>query len=123
VLPEPTEERPKIIDHELRRERATPPAGFDATENVMRSIAATPWGWRLEIVFDTTLEEASRRIPRWIGEPEQIDEGVLLRAHADDLDAAARMLAWLGWPFTVRAPDELRESLRNVADVVSAAAS
>jgi predicted DNA-binding transcriptional regulator YafY len=55
--------------------------------------------------------------------PEQIDEGVLLRAHADDLDAAARMLASLGWPFTVRAPDELRESLRNVADVVSAAAS
>jgi hypothetical protein len=29
---------------------------------------------------------------------------VLLRAHAGDLDAAARMLASLGWPFSVREP-------------------
>lgn len=66
------------------------------------------------------LEEAKRRIPRWIGEPEQIEEGVLLRAHADDHDAAARMLVSLGWPFTVREPDE--HALRKVADLVSAAA-
>jgi predicted DNA-binding transcriptional regulator YafY len=113
----------RVRSAELRAERASPPENFDAVEHVERSIAATPWGWRLEIVFDTTLEMARRRIPRWVGEPEQIEEGVLLRAHADDLDAAARMLASLGWPFTVRAPDELRESLRNVADIVSAAAS
>ena len=112
----------RVRSAELRPERASPPEGFDAVEHVERSIAATPWGWRLEIVFDTTLEEARRRIPRWVGEPEQIEEGVLLRAHADDLDAAARMLASLGWPFRVREPDELRESLRRVADVVSAAA-
>ena len=113
----------RVRSAELRSERATPPEGFDATEHVMRSIAATPWGWRLEIVFDTTLEEARRRIPRWVGDPEKIEEGVLLRAHSDDLDAAARMLASLGWPFTVREPAELRAVLRKVADVVSAAAS
>jgi predicted DNA-binding transcriptional regulator YafY len=78
---------------------------------------------RLEIVFNTTLEEARRRIPRWVGEPEQIEEGVLLRAHADDLDAAARMLASLGWPFTVREPDELRRAIRRVADVLAEAAA
>jgi predicted DNA-binding transcriptional regulator YafY len=113
----------RVRSAELRPERASPPEGFDAAEHVERSIAATPWGWRLEIVFDTTLEEAKRRIPRWVGEPEQIEEGVLLRAHSDDLDAAARMLASLGWSFTVREPDELRESLRRVADVVWSAAS
>jgi predicted DNA-binding transcriptional regulator YafY len=112
----------RVRSAEPRSERATPPEGFDAVEHVERSIAATPWGWRLEIVFETTLEEASRRIPRWIGEPEEIEEGVLLRAHSDDLDAAARMLASLGWPFTVRKPAELRTALRKVADLVSAAA-
>lgn len=112
----------RVRSAELRRERATPPEDFDAVEHVERAIAATPWGWRLEIVFATTLEEARRRIPRWVGEPEQIEGGVLLRAHADDLDAAARMLASLGWPFTVREPPELRDALRTVADVVSAAA-
>src|SRR5215211_1712160 len=111
----------RVRSAELRPERASPPEGFDAVEHVERSIAATPWGWRLEIVFNTTIEEARRRIPRWVGEPEQIEEGVLLRAHADDLDGAARMLASLGWPFTVREPDELRESLRKVTDIVSAA--
>jgi hypothetical protein len=63
-----------------------------------------------------------RTVSVLIGEPEQIGEGVLLPAHADDLDSAARMLASLGWPFTVREPDELRDSLREVAEVVSAAA-
>src|SRR6266540_2158166 len=48
----------RVRSAELRSERATPPEGFDAAEHVMRSIAATPWGWRLEIVFDTTLAEA-----------------------------------------------------------------
>jgi predicted DNA-binding transcriptional regulator YafY len=113
----------RVRSAEIRSERGTPPEGFDPVEHVERSIAATPWGWRLEIVFDTTLEEARRRIPRWIGEPEQIEEGVLLRAHADDLDAAARMLASLGWPFTVREPAELRDSLRKVAGLLSAAAN
>jgi predicted DNA-binding transcriptional regulator YafY len=113
----------RVRSAELRSEPATPPPGFDATEHVERSIAATPWGWRLEIVFDTTLDEARRRIPRWIGEPEPIEEGVLLRAHADDLDAASRMLASLGWPFTVREPAELRRSIRRVADVLAAAAA
>jgi predicted DNA-binding transcriptional regulator YafY len=112
----------RVRSAELRSERAVPPEGFDAVEHVERSIAATPWGWRLEVVFDTTLEQARRRIPRWVGEPEQIEEGVLLRAHSDDLDAAARMLASLGWPFTVREPTDLRASLRKVAGVVSAAA-
>jgi predicted DNA-binding transcriptional regulator YafY len=46
---------------------------------------------------------------------------VLLKAHADDLDAAARMLASLGWRFTVREPPELRDALRKVAEIVSAA--
>jgi predicted DNA-binding transcriptional regulator YafY len=113
----------RVRSAELRSERATPPEGFDPVEHVERSIAATPWGWRLEIVFDTTLEEARRRIPRWVGEPEQTQEGVLLRAHADDLDAAARMLASLGWPFTVREPGELRVAIRRIADVLAVAAA
>jgi predicted DNA-binding transcriptional regulator YafY len=113
----------RVRSAEPRSERATPPEGFDPVEHVERSIAATPGGWRLEIVFDTTLEEARRRIPRWVGEPERTEEGVLLRAHADDLDAAARMLASLGWPFTVREPVELRQAIRRIADVLAAAAA
>jgi hypothetical protein len=47
---------------------------------------------------------------------------VLLRARSDDLDAAARMLATLPWPFAVRSPDELRASLKGVAQMLVKAA-
>jgi predicted DNA-binding transcriptional regulator YafY len=112
----------RVRSAELRAERANPPEGFDDVEHVERSIAATPWGWRLEIVFDTTLEEARRRIPLWVASRSRSRRGcVLLRAHADDLNAAARMLASLGCPFTVREPAELRQAIQRVADVLVAA--
>jgi predicted DNA-binding transcriptional regulator YafY len=68
------------------------------------------------VVFQTTLEEARRRIPRTIGDPEQAEDGVLLRAHTDDLDAAAREIVRLGWPFTVLRPLELRDAVRRLGE-------
>jgi predicted DNA-binding transcriptional regulator YafY len=101
---------------ELRRETFDVPDGFDAAAYVARSIAEAPWGVEIEIVFRTTLEEARRRIPRTIGDPEQAEDGVLLRARTDDLDAAAREIARLGWPFTVVRPPELRDAVRRLGE-------
>lgn len=107
---------------EARRERMAIPEGFDAADHVARSIARIPWGWEIEVELKTTLEEATRRIPRTVGTPEEIDGVVLLRAQTDDLDMAARMLATLPWPFAVRRPDELRASLRKVSETLASAA-
>lgn len=104
------------------RERVSIPEGFDAADHVERSIARVPWGWEIEVELDATLEEATRRIPRLVGTPEETDGAVLLRARSDDLDEAARMLATLPWSFSVRRPDELRASLRSVAQTLMAAA-
>lgn len=112
----------RVRSAEPRPERAVVPEGFDAADHVARSIASAPWGWEIEVVFETTLEEARRRIPRTIGDPAEIEGGVLLRAQSDDLDAAARELARLGWPFTVRRPPELRASVRKLAAMLQASA-
>ncbi|HXF37029.1 MAG TPA: WYL domain-containing protein [Actinomycetota bacterium] len=101
---------------ELTRERAAVPEGFDAGEFVTRSIARVPWGFEFEVVFDMPLEEAQRRIPPLLGDPVEVEGGVLLRARADDPDAAARLLVWTGFPFRVRRPDELREAIRRLAE-------
>jgi predicted DNA-binding transcriptional regulator YafY len=85
-------------------------------------MARIPWGVEIEVVLETTLEEARRRIPRTVGDPQEIDGEVVLRAQTDDLDAAARALASLPWPFTVRRPDELRESLRKISAMLAASA-
>jgi predicted DNA-binding transcriptional regulator YafY len=112
----------RIIRAEMRRERAVVPEGFDAPDHVARSIAKIPWGHEIEVVIDTTIEDARRRIPRTVGDPEEIDEGVLLRVRSDDLDATARWLAMFGWRFTIRKPAEFKVSVRKVAEMLAAAA-
>lgn len=111
----------RVRSAQPRPERAVVPDGFNAADFVARSIARIPWGWEIEVVFETTLEEARRRIPGTIGDPEETEGGVLLRARSDDLDAAARMLASFGWPFRIRRPDELRESVGRLASRLQAA--
>jgi predicted DNA-binding transcriptional regulator YafY len=111
----------RVRSAEARRERVTIPEGFDAAEHVARSMARIPWGWEIEVELKTTLEEATKRIPRMVGTPEVVDGAVILRAQSDDLDAAARMLATLPWPFLVRHPEELRASMRKVAQTLEAA--
>ena len=44
------------------------------------------------------------------------DGGTLLRMRVDSLDWTARVLAGLGCGFTVRRPDELRASVRQLAE-------
>jgi predicted DNA-binding transcriptional regulator YafY len=112
----------RILRAEMRRERAMIPEGFDAPDHVARSIAQIPWGQEIEVVFDTTIEEARQRIPRTVGDPKETEGGVLLRIRSDDLDAAARWLAVFGWRFTVRKPAEFKASVRKVAEMLAAAA-
>lgn len=113
----------RVRSAEALVQRAVIPEGFDPADHVASSLARIPWGTEFEVVLDTTLEEARRRIPRAIGEPEETDGGVLLRARADDLAMAARMLVSFGWRFTVRSPPELRAALRELAAGVEAAAA
>lgn len=112
----------RVLSAELRRDRASAPVGFDAADHVARSLARLPWGWEIEVVLRTTLDEGRRRIPRTVGEPQEVDGGVLLRARTDDLDTAARLLASLGWPFTVRRPEELRASLHRLTQMLAVSA-
>lgn len=113
----------RVGSAETLAERVAIPDGFDAADHVARSLARLPWGVEVEVVFETTLDEARRRIPRVVGDPEEIEGGVLLRARADDLTVAARMLVSFGWRFTVRGPPELRAALRELAAAIEVAAA
>jgi predicted DNA-binding transcriptional regulator YafY len=75
------------------------PEGFDPAGHVTRSLAAVPYAHEVEVVAGS-LEELT-------------EGGVLLRARAEHLDGMARMLAGLGWPFTVHRPAELADAVRE----------
>ena len=93
-----------------------PPEGFDAVAYVSRSLASVPWTWEVEAVLDLPIDAAARRIPATLAELIDDPEGTLLRMRVDSLDWMATVLAGLGCDFTIRRPDELRTSVRALAD-------
>jgi predicted DNA-binding transcriptional regulator YafY len=92
------------------------PDGFDAVAYVSTSLARVPWGWDVEVTLDLPLEEAVRRVPATLAELVDEEGTTVLRMRADSLDWAANVLARLGCLFSIRKPDELRTSIRALAD-------
>jgi predicted DNA-binding transcriptional regulator YafY len=101
---------------------APPPAGFDSIEFVSRTLARVPWAHAVEVLLHAPVEHAARRFPPTLAELEPAGEHTLLRMRADSLDWVAGLLAGAGCAFTVRRPDELRASVRALADRLAAAA-
>ena len=105
----------------LMETTAVPPDdGFDAVEHVTRSLARVPWKWEVEVLLDLPADDAARRIPATLAELVDDPEGTLLRMRVDSLDWMATVLAGLGCGFTIRRPDELRASVRALADQLAA---
>jgi predicted DNA-binding transcriptional regulator YafY len=95
---------------------ATAPDGFDSVTHVSQSLARVPWPWEVEVVLELSADEASRRLPATLAELAAVDGGTLLRMRVSSLDWTASVLAGLGCGFTIRRPDELRASVRALAE-------
>ena len=80
-----------------------------------RSLANVPWKWEVEVLLDLPADAAARRIPPTLAELVDDPDGTLLRMRVDSLDWMASVLAELGCDFTIRRPDELRASVRELA--------
>ena len=108
---------------DLLDESFTRPEDFDPIDQVTRSLARVPWAHEVEVVFRAPIADVRRRIPPSVGEvvDDGVDggvdgDGVLVRMRAERLDGVAQMLAGLGWPFVILAPEELRTAVRSLAD-------
>jgi predicted DNA-binding transcriptional regulator YafY len=99
-----------------------PPEGFNAVAHVSRSLASVPWKWEVEVLLDLPVDAAARRIPATLAEIVDGPEGTLLRMRVSSLDWMATVLAGLGCGFTIRRPDELRASVRALAERLAAQA-
>jgi predicted DNA-binding transcriptional regulator YafY len=101
----------------LAKEAADPPPdGFDAVAYIRRSLARTPWPHEVEVLLELGFEDATRRLPATLADLSEVDGGTLLRMRVSSLDWMARILAGLDCRFTIREPDELRASVRALAD-------
>ncbi|MFI0408869.1 helix-turn-helix transcriptional regulator [Actinomadura sp. 3N508] len=105
----------RVVAAEPGTARFETPGGVDPVEHVVRSLARVPYAHEVEVLLETTLAEARRRIPATTAALTEQDGGVVMVARAERLDGMARMLAGLGFPFVVRRPAELRGHVRDLA--------
>ncbi len=91
-------------------------AGFDAVTHVSRSLARVPWKWEVEVLLDVPIDRAAERIPATLGELFETELGTMLRMRVGSLSWMASVLAGLGCGFTINRPDELRTSVRELAE-------
>jgi predicted DNA-binding transcriptional regulator YafY len=104
------------------RPAVAPPDGFDSVAHVSRSLARVPWPWEVEVLLHLPLADASQRLPPTLAELGDADGATLLRMRVSSLDWMAGVLAGLGCGFTVVQPDELRASVRALAERLAASA-
>ncbi|HJZ47297.1 MAG TPA: YafY family protein [Roseiflexaceae bacterium] len=112
----------RVISADLVTETFTRPPDFDSLKHVLESLAMAPWGWPVEVLLETTLVEAQRRIPPGNAFLEQTPQGVVVSAQVDRLEWLARSLMTLECPFVIRRPPELRAALRQLAAEAAAMA-
>jgi predicted DNA-binding transcriptional regulator YafY len=104
------------IQHvEMRTEIFARPADFDSLAHVLKSISNTPATWPIDVLLETTLENAQHVVPPALALLEQEKEGISFRCYVENLDWIAYVLLGLGCPFLVRQPPELRNALRELA--------
>jgi predicted DNA-binding transcriptional regulator YafY len=92
-----------------------PPPDFDALGYMLDSFQAIPDRWDIEVLLETSLDEARCRLPRELASLEQQGEFVRMRTSMPDLDAMARRLVALGCPMTIVGPPELRAAFLKLS--------
>lgn len=107
----------RISDVEMREATFTRPLDFDCVAYVMHALNTTPSTWPVEILLETTLDEARQVILPAVASLEETGQGVMMRCSVGNLCwLAESILARLEWPFVIIHPPELREELRKLAE-------
>ncbi|MGY0231205.1 helix-turn-helix transcriptional regulator [Longispora urticae] len=105
----------RVVSARLAAQSFAAPDDFDPVAHVTASLAGVPYRHEVEVVLETDLDSARRRIGPTLGTLEETPDGVLFTTRAERLDGMAVMLAGLGWGFVIRTPDELRTAVIELA--------
>ncbi len=105
----------RVLETEIRNESFIRPLDFDCLAYVVQSLPRTPNAWLVDVLLETTLEEAQKIVPPALATLEQASHGVTLRCYVSNLDWIAYVLVGLRCSFVVRQPPELRDAMRRLA--------
>jgi predicted DNA-binding transcriptional regulator YafY len=101
-----------------------PPAGDDAAERLLTSMARAPYRHEVTLRVRGTLEQIRTRLPASVAEVRKgEDEGWQdVEIRAESLEWLPAALAGLDLPFVIERPDELRNRVVALADRLAASA-
>jgi len=108
----------RMLHAEMGKDTYTRPRDFDCLGYVTHALATMPATWLVDVLLETTLEEAQQIVSPALATLEESSEGVVLRCYVSTLDWIAHFLAGLPFPLTIRQPAELREAMRRLAQKV-----
>ena len=106
----------RIISVTMREETFVAPLNFDCLDFITRSIPMVPATWLVDVLLETTIEQAREMVSPTLALLEPEEHGVAFRAYVSNLDWIAYELAGLCCPFVIRNPPELRDSMRKLAE-------
>ena len=110
----------RVLEAEMLNDTFARPAGLDSPGAVLSAVASTPGDeWLVEVLLETSAEDARWQLPSVGLALEQAEGGTLLRCSTWSLDWIARVLAGLDCSFIVRRPEELREALERRAEKIA----
>lgn len=109
----------RIVEVTMGAESFIRPDNFDCLAFVVQSITQTPGTWLVDVLLETTLEEAQRILPPTLATLVQTINGIELKCYVESLDWLAGMLVTMGCPFVVRQPTELRTALQQLAQRIA----
>lgn len=95
------------------------PGSVDLLSYVLNAFTNVPGRYQVEILLRTTMDIAQAHIPRYLGKLEACPEGIIMRRSATNLEWVAMLLLSFDFPVEVKQPDELRSTLRRIADTAN----
>jgi len=113
----------RIKQVEIQEEIFIRPVDFDCVEYVLRSLSQTPTTWQIEVLLETTLEEARSMMSPAMAMLESVPQGVMMTCSFGHLENMAHFLTGLECAFLVIQPPELRDALHKLAARVEQMAS
>lgn len=92
------------------------PADFDPIARVLTGLADVPYPHEVSVLLHTTAADVRTKLPATVATLTETDRGVRMLLRGNTLSWAAAVLAWLGCPFEIEYPDELRAEVTALAN-------
>lgn len=105
----------RITALEPREQIFERPDDFDLLNHVLTSIVSLPGEEQIEVLLETTMEQASELISPVLGTLEQAEKGIIFRRAASSIEWVAHILLLADFPVHILRGDSLRERIRQLA--------